>query len=293
MSSAAVTALGEDDDTEVIDYVVAAQADPSRHVTYLGTDTTTVRAELSAVAQWRERTFVARAGDGVLHGVLTADVDPDLGRLWWLGPWAEGPDVARALLQAARGVVGGIAEREFAPDARHHWMGELALDLGYHPEVPSAVLVAELAGWAEDAELPAAAAEVRELEPEDTDDVVRLHDHLFAGTHTTGRSLVGDQETSVLVAGEPPRGYVATQVQADGSLYVDFVGVDPSARGRGLGRALVAAALVGAAAAGVARASLTVREDNRHARALYASLGFVKERRIAPYRRGFTRDEGP
>ena len=297
-----VAVLGARDDRDVIAYVAAAQADPARHVTYLGTDPATVRAELAAVEDWRERTWVACDGERVV-GVLTADLDAALGRLWWLGPWADDrPTGLRLLRRAAAEVARGVAEREFAPDERNGWLADLAVELGYNAEVPSAVMVVELvredadgstSTWVDDHDLPPAVADVRALEPEDRDDVARLHDHLFAGTHTRGRDLVRDQQTTVLVVGEPPTGYVATQVQADGSVYVDFVGVDPRARGRGLARALVAAALEHALAAGVAQASLTVRDDNRHARALYASLGFTDERRIAPHRLGFTRDDQP
>ena len=84
-----------------------------------------------------------------------------------------------------------------------------------------------------------------------------------------------------------PVGYVAVEVQPDGSGYVDYLGVAAQARGAGLGRVLVAGALRGLAARGVTRVHLTVRVDNATARALYASLGFVEERVAVPYRRGF------
>lgn len=294
-----VDVLGEHDDHDVIAYVAAAQADATRHVTYIGIDPSTVRAELAAVEMWRGRTWVARDG-GRVTGVLTADLDTALGRLWWLGPWADDRDTGLALLrQAAAAAARGVAEREFAPDERNSWLAGIAIELGYTAEVPSAVMVAELSRtdtdgsvstWVDEHDLPPAAADVRALEPEDRDDVARLHDHLFAGTHTRGRDLVRDDATLVLVAGDDPLGYVATQVQADGTLYIDFLGVDPAARGRGLGRALIAAAVTRAAGAGAPSASLTVRTGNRHARALYTSLGFTQERLIAPYRRGFTRD---
>lgn len=292
MTAAVVAPLGDQDEQDVVAYVVRAQADPRRHVTYLGSTPTSVLADLRAAAAWRDRTLVARTADEVVVGVLTVDLDEELGRLWWLGPWADDHGTGLALLAAGDELAAGIHEREFAPDARNRWMAELATELGYREEVASAVLVADLTTWPTD-DLPARAAEVRPLEPDDRALVVQLHDHLFSGTHTTGRTLVADDKTIVLVVGDPVEGYVATQLQADGELYIDFVGVDPAARGRGLGRALVAASLERAAADGVDRAGLTVRVDNPHARALYAALGFAEERVIAPYRRGFTRDGSP
>ncbi len=283
-----VAVLGDGDEAAMVAYVVTAQADPTRHVTYAGSEPVSVLADLAAATAWRERTFVARDGGGIT-GVLTVDVDEDLGRLWWLGPWADDADTSRALVAAARTVATGVHEREFAPDTRNTDLARLALELGYRAEEPSAVLVRDLATW-RDEDLTRS-AEVRDLEPEERDDVARLHDHLFAGTHTRGRDLVRDEATLVLVTGDDPLGYVATQEQEDGTLYIDFLGVDPAARGRGLGRALIAAAVTRADRAGAPSASLTVRMGNQHARALYASLGFVQERVIAPYRRGFTRDD--
>lgn len=57
--------------------------------------------------------------------------------------------------------------------------------------------------------------------------------------------------------------------------------VDEQARGRGVGRALIKAALIRAAKAGCARMSLEVRPDNDAARALYRKCGF-HERGIKP-----------
>jgi RimJ/RimL family protein N-acetyltransferase len=55
------------------------------------------------------------------------------------------------------------------------------------------------------------------------------------------------------------------------------IGLAPEHRGRGIGKALLAATLEHARAAGLTRIELTVREDNKRAIALYAKLGFVHE----------------
>lgn len=86
----------------------------------------------------------------------------------------------------------------------------------------------------------------------------------------------------VLVADEGgvPRGYVIAWVIA-GEAEVLGLAVDPGARRRGVGRALLAAAL-----AGVERAHLEVRADNVAARALYEGFGFV----VAGRRRAYYAD---
>ena len=55
------------------------------------------------------------------------------------------------------------------------------------------------------------------------------------------------------------------------------LGVLPEHRGRGIGAALIEAAIKAARDSGLTRVELTVREDNARAIALYERLGFVRE----------------
>jgi ribosomal-protein-alanine N-acetyltransferase len=63
---------------------------------------------------------------------------------------------------------------------------------------------------------------------------------------------------------------------AGGEAEILTLAVAPAARGRGLGRALLKAAIAQAEALGAAALFLEVGGDNPHALALYASLGFVQ-----------------
>jgi ribosomal protein S18 acetylase RimI-like enzyme len=63
--------------------------------------------------------------------------------------------------------------------------------------------------------------------------------------------------------------------QARPLLNVHDLAVVPAARGRGVGRALLAAAEDRALARGCCKLTLEVQDDNRPARGLYASFGFV------------------
>jgi ribosomal protein S18 acetylase RimI-like enzyme len=62
--------------------------------------------------------------------------------------------------------------------------------------------------------------------------------------------------------------------------FIAYTAVEPFARGRGVGRALLDAAESLARARGLHSLSLMVTEDNAPARALYDHAGFVTERRM-------------
>ncbi len=85
-------------------------------------------------------------------------------------------------------------------------------------------------------------------------------------------------------SGAPPRpaGFLLARVGAD-SCDLAAMGVAPAARGRGLGAALLDAALKTAAAMGARRMFLEVAEGNLAAIALYESRGFRRVGRRAGY----------
>jgi ribosomal protein S18 acetylase RimI-like enzyme len=88
-------------------------------------------------------------------------------------------------------------------------------------------------------------------------------------------------EATWLIAG--PGGYVGTiqgVVDYGPMGAIQNVGVIPSYRGLGLGRALVDQALAGFARAGLTRAYLEVTAENRAAVQLYRSLGFRRAKTL-------------
>jgi ribosomal protein S18 acetylase RimI-like enzyme len=93
------------------------------------------------------------------------------------------------------------------------------------------------------------------------------------------RQLMAAGETIVLLAGDRPDGLAVLRLRpAIWSLalecYLAELYVVPARRGRGLGRALMDAAIAVARDAGADRMELGTSEDDVAARALYESLGF-------------------
>jgi len=266
----------------VMAYVAGAQAEPRRHVTYVGEDVTTLAEEFSEAQAWADRLLVALIGDQ-LAGVLLADIDTGMRRVWWIGPWADTEVVAIALLSHARERFGGLFdEEELAPDSRNEMLRSAALRLGFAEGTASSVL-SKMDLTTDGTSSTEQLAETR------ADHVAELHDSLFPGTHTTGAKLVNLEGTRIRTAqlNGVTAGYVAYEIQADGTGYINYVGVSPVARRRGLGRALIADVCRELAADGAGAVHLTVRADAPGAVDLYRSLGFNQERIIVPYRRGF------
>lgn len=304
-TTAAVGRLRDDELDALVGLVVAQQADPHRAVPYLGADAAGVRAELGAVAEVVARTRVVRDRDGDLVGALTADVDHDMGRAWHLGPFVALDDpaawaaLADRLLAAVRGEVLaplGIAQEEACSTTPASGQDSLVAAWaergGLRAEPPSVAMTGALAAIVVDAAAQRAPVRIRPAAPDDADAIAALHDASFPATHTDGRALVAsrDARRRLLVAGEPGEvlGHVAHELQPDGSGYVDYLAVVPTARGRGIGRALAWTACLELSTLGAEHVHLTVLADNAAARALYRSLGFEEDIPLVPHRRGFT-----
>lgn len=92
--------------------------------------------------------------------------------------------------------------------------------------------------------------------------------------------LVADPQTEILVAGEPPAGlcqlrYRLSVWTGTEDCWLEDLFVEDRARGEGLGRALLEAAIERAKARNCRRIELDVNEDNEEAVRLYIAAGFT------------------
>lgn len=131
--------------------------------------------------------------------------------------------------------------------------------------------------------------------PEDVDALaaleVRCASHPWTRRHFED-ALRGGAGQHVRVGRHPASGLVGFCVwqEVADEAHVHDLAVDPAWRRRGLGRALIVAALAEADARGARRAFLDVRAGNEAARGLYASLGFRESGRRSGYYREPTED---
>ena len=108
------------------------------------------------------------------------------------------------------------------------------------------------------------------------DSVERLADFVFGRRHA---ALIAERDGErvgfLLLLYDMPDEVTLTQ-----QAFVAYTAVEPHARRRGVGRALLSAAEAHARAEGLQYVSLMVTEENVPARALYDGAGFVTERRM-------------
>lgn len=296
--SFAVRSAWQSDLDRLVDLAVVCQADPERACPSLSDDRSGLKAELQEIDgtdDWTAVTWVALDDKRELLGWIAAESDLGMGRVWWVGPFIADaaapltPAVVDALFATGRRSMQDFSEHELAIDARSGLLAQFAERNGFHSDEGSVAL--RCVDLSVDA--PASPASIDLADPADVD-AIALHDRIFPGTHSTGERLFGQTgerfDRFVARIDGAVVGYIATELQRDGALYIDYIGVSATCRDQGVGRALVATA-VGARADEASYAHLTVRASNTAARHLYASLGFVDDLMLIPYRIGFTLDE--
>ncbi len=121
------------------------------------------------------------------------------------------------------------------------------------------------------------------------DAFVALHDALFPGTYYDGRDILGrlSEQHQVLTAHDEAGlcGYVYTEVSpAFGEASLEFIGVAPRARGKGVGTRLVREALAWVFSFNaVAEVSLVVSTRREAALRLYRAAGFELEHEMRSF----------
>jgi ribosomal protein S18 acetylase RimI-like enzyme len=279
-------------------FVAAQQAHPDRRIGYVGTDAAGIVAELDGLEpSWLTTARVRREGTR-LTGVVITEWDDDLGRAWIVGPWVVGEGDAWMagaveLLDAAlAGLPSAVSRYEMCGDMANQRLAALGRSRGWAATEPTHHLVADagvVAAWRPGGD--GQAAVLRPAAPGDIGAIAGLHDAEFPDTYASAAQLVDghlDGSRVVLVA-EDGRGrvagYAAGEVHGDGEGFIDFVAVDPAARGAGLGRQLVVAItrqLLDRSSLG--RVCLTVQDHRTPARALYERLGFRRDETLIAYR---------
>ncbi|HVV22833.1 MAG TPA: GNAT family N-acetyltransferase [Pseudonocardiaceae bacterium] len=296
---------------QVVELLCRLQAEPCHHIGYHGETRADITDELGGLS-WPEATLVAVDDADQVRGVLSVDVDLDMGRAWWYGPYVDVPAdhpaadriwdrTADALYAAANELAAlhGIDDNELYGHVEHTRLAAFARRQGYPEGRYSSVLALAGTGLVRliGAVPTESAAVVDELSTPPTDSVlaasiIRLHDGSFPNTYLSAASLLtGAQDRTVMVATDGCRllGYATGKAQPE-DYFIDFVAVSTECRGRGIGGALVTALVQRLADRHGARhsACAVVAGGNAPSRRMLHKLGFHTHVELVSYRRPAT-----
>jgi ribosomal protein S18 acetylase RimI-like enzyme len=276
---------------EVAAFIARLQAEPTHHVAYFGERADEIAQYIRELEPAGSDGFVLAYQDEKLVGLLGVEADPEVKRAWLHGPMVDHPDwdaTADQLYQTAC--------QEVIPDyaAMHELVGDIAnVHLrsfaerhGFTPLPDSAAILRfrrhKLAA------LPR--AEAPELEPRHYDGFVRLHEATFPNTYYSGKQVIerlnAHNKVFIVSDGAVVQGYIYARVITGSEGFIDFLGVEKSARRRGMGRRLITAAtrwLLSFPA--VQEVALTVYSGNSAAIALYTQLGYEHLHTVQAYRK--------
>ena len=265
---------------ELAGFIAGHNADRERNIGYLGDKPADVAAELRELEG--DFTFaVARGPEGDISGTLGAEWDPEVGRAWLLGPWAGTPELMDELYAAVDATVPGpIREREIFCDVSNAAVRAFAGRHGFGEPGSHVILTFrrdDLAG------LPPVTLPT--LTPPLEGQFAALHDRAFPGTHAPASALLASGEPIwVEVSGTELLGYVTLKLRPEhDDAQIEYVAVHESARGKGVGGRLVAAALH-LAFADDRITHMDLVTNNPVARRLYERVGFTLVQDMCSYR---------
>ena len=293
---------------QVLTLLERLQAMPEHHIGYHGETRAELADELSEL-NWPTATVVAVDDADRVHGVLTAESDAALGRVWWHGPYVDVPAehpaadriwdrTADELLERACQLpeLRDIADSELFGHVEHRRLAQFAHRHGFPDGTYTSVLTLDgvdlvrLIGSVPD---PGDGVEVSDFPTPPTDSVaaaalITLHEQSFPNTYVSAAQLLsgeGDRALVVAMAGGRLVGYAVGSVQ-QADYYVDFVAVATDFRGRHIAGALVTQLVQRLAEQHGERSKVccTVQGDNTPSRRMHLRLGFRPTLELVGYR---------
>jgi GNAT superfamily N-acetyltransferase len=277
---------------ELVQFVARLNSDATHHIGFFGEGEADVRASLAECLSPPSESFVMAYDAQELIGVFGMDADPEINRAWLFGPLvehAEWHEVADQLYaKVLPRIPVGIRDYDLFCDVRNTHMEAFAVRHGFPLHSENAVLTLTRGNYRPIAQRRTQVIGYREdfLVPFE-----QLHKTLFPKAYFTAQQMVEkiDENHRLFLAVEDGGllGYLFCKIEPTSwSGYVDFIGTDPSARGRGIGADLLAAGVDWMLSpATTQKISLTVSADNVAARSLYEKFGFVTDRVMRGYRK--------
>jgi ribosomal protein S18 acetylase RimI-like enzyme len=277
---------------ELVQFVARLNGQATHHIGFFGEGEADVRASLAECLIPPSEGFTMAYENHELLGVFGVDADPEVDRAWLFGPLIDQPDwhdIADQLYaKVLRRIPVGIRDYDLFCDVQNVRMEAFAVRHGFPLHSENAVLTLPRDNYR-----PAAkrASQIVGYEEGFFAQFENLHKTVFPKAYFTARQIVEkrDKDHRLFLAVEDSRllGYLLCKLEPDSeSGYVDFIGTDPSRRGRGIGADLLACGIDWMLSApATKRVNLTVNADNVAARTLYEKFDFRVDRIMRGYRK--------
>lgn len=277
---------------ELVQFVARLNSEGAHHIGFFGEGEADVRASLAECLIPPSEGFVMAYDGDELIGVFGVDADPEINRAWLFGPLVDHAEWHAVADQLYAKVIPripvGIRDYDLFCDVQNTHMEAFAVRHGFPLNSENAVLTLAREKYDPIAERK---TPVIPFQEEFFESFEKLHKRLFPNAYFTARQMLEkiDENHQLLLAAEAGQllGYHFCKIEpASGSGYVDFIGTDASARGRGIGADLLASGVDWMLSAPTTqKINLTVNADNAPARNLYEKFGFVTDRVMRGYRK--------
>ena len=277
---------------ELVSFVARLNSDSAHHIGFLGESEADARASLAeCLIPPAEGFRLAYDGDQLV-GVFGVDADPEINRAWLFGPLVEHKDwhtIADQLYAEVLPLIPvDIRQYDLFCDVQNIHIEAFALKHGFPLSSENAVLTLAREHYTP---APLGETQVTPYQQSFFEQLEKLHKTLFPNAYFTARQMAEkiNETHQLLLVVEAGQllGYHFCKIEPESeSGYVDFIGTDTSARGRGIGADLLASGVDWMLSAPTTKKiSLTVNADNVAARSLYEKFGFVTERIMRGYRK--------
>lgn len=278
---------------ELVQFVTRLNSNVAHHIGYFGEGEADVRSSLAECLTSPADGFMMAYEDAdQLVGIFGVDITPEINRAWLFGPLVEHEDwhvIADRLYKAVLPLIpGNIRDRDLFCDVQNIHLEEFAKQHGFYLQSENAVMTLLRGNY------NLSARRIFQVIPYQErfyDQFEKLHKILFPNAYFTAQQMVEKRDTNhqLFLALENERllGFIFCKIEPESeSGYVDFIGTDVPARGRGIAADLLASGvdwMLSAPSTG--KISLTVHANNIPARNLYEKFGFTTEHVMCGYRK--------
>ncbi|MEK3854698.1 GNAT family N-acetyltransferase [Cytobacillus sp. FSL H8-0458] len=266
------------------EFIAEMNALPECHIGYLGTSQNDIYQSLEEMNRDAESAaFIVREGDA-LAGFLGADADLNKGTAELWGPFVQENEFMRLLWEKALHYFEGKLHTYFLfADASNRTAAEFASENGFM--LQSAHTYMELKDNSSNS-----LRKVSLLPIHFHSEFIHLHDALFPQTYFSGKEIIermnDDHKVYTCLDADGLNGYLYAEYnreEKEGS--IEFFGVDPNKRKKGIGRNLLEMAIHDLFAnSGAKSIKLCAGTANGKALSIYKKAGFKVERSLNFYK---------